>query len=280
MHQKLLLAVLGAMATLAGCTPLPKKLDLCPGKLNLFDSLSVMEERGSNITGLLARGRCSMQYHVDGKPHKENLAITIAVNPPAEFYLQGNISIVPKAVVVASNAEEFWLALRPKEISTYWWGKWDLQESYHDLALSPRVMLEALGITMIDANDDWSLSNEGPYDVLTKTDAQAKTIRKMYVYSCDYTVRIIEYFDEDENVALIAQMDKYKQVVEGFSVPTKIKLSRPGEGKKKDWVKMTLTSLTPKEFDKKRREIFQRRTPRGFEHIYVIIDGEQIELRE
>jgi len=280
MHRSFLLAILGAMAILTGCAPTPTKLDVCPGKLNLLDSLSVMQNRGSNITGFLAKGRCSMQFHVDAKPHKENLRITIAVNPPAEFYLRGDISIVPKAVVVVSNAEEFWLALRPKEISTYWWGKWDRQESYHDLALSPRVMLEVLGISMIDANDNWSLSNQGPYDVLTKTDAQAKTIRKMYVYSCDYTVRIIEYFDEDENVALVAELDKYKRVVEGFSIPTKIQLSRPGPGKKKDWVKMTLTSVDPKKFDKKQREIFQRRTPRGFEHIYVIIDGEAVELRE
>jgi hypothetical protein len=280
MHLKLLLVIFGAMVTLTGCQPLQKKLEVCQGKPGLFDSLVVLEARGANVTGFLAKGRCSLQYHVDGKSYKENLSITIAVNPPTDFYLRGDVSIVPKAVVAASNSEEFWLALRPKEISTYWWGKWEQQENHYDLALSPRVMLEAFGIATIDVNDAWSLTNEGPYDILTKIDEQAKTTRKMYVYSCDYTVRVIEYYDENEQVALVAELDKYKKVTEDFSVPTKITLSRPGTGKQKDWVKMTFTSVKSKDFTEKNLTNFQRRPPRGFKHIYFIIDGEPIELRE
>jgi len=278
MHRLFLIVSVGVMAILAGCAPSPKKLVVCAGKASLSESLSVLQWRRDKVTGLKALGTCQLRYHVDAKPHRENLRIWIGANPPDEFYLRGDVSIVPKAVVVGSNRDEFWLALRPKEISTYWWGKWSNQQAYQGLAISPKVMLEVLGVTIIDSNDTWSLSNQGPYDVLTQSDAQQKTLRKIYIYSCDYSVRKIEYFGSDGGVVLTAELDKYKKVVEGFLVPTRIMLRRPSDDEKGDWVKITLTSVRKKDFDEKHRKIFQRRPPRGFEHVYVIIDGEPVKL--
>jgi hypothetical protein len=119
-----------------------------------------------------------LEYYVEGKtkPQRENLSVKLRVNPPAEIYLQGDKPLVSKAIVVASNEREFWLAIRPK-ISLYCWGLWSEQDSGGGLVINPRTLLEALGIEQIDAGQDWSLSNEGAFDVLTKRERGVVTCR-------------------------------------------------------------------------------------------------------
>ena len=56
------------------------------------------------------------------------------------------VTAVAKAVILGSNEEEFWLALRPKEISSYYIGRWQDVRDFEGLVMSPRVVLEAVGI--------------------------------------------------------------------------------------------------------------------------------------
>ena len=70
----------------------------------------------------------------------------------------------------------------------------------------------------VDAEQDWSLSNEGAFDVLTRRDRGAIT-KKVDIYSCEYQVSKIELFDLTGQVAACAELDSYEEVSEGFSVP-------------------------------------------------------------
>jgi len=195
-------------------------------------------------------------------------ALKLAV---AEMYLQGDIAFDPHGLVLGSNEREFWLAIKPGD-SSYWWGQWSEANCAEKLRFSPTTLIEAIGLAAADSSesDVWSLSNEGVFDVLVKREA-GRVSKKIYIYGCDYLVRRIEYFDESGEAVVVAELDKYKQVNEGFSVPTSIEIIRAGMGKKDDSAKISLGSIKADEFSEKlKNRYFRRPEQRGFEYIYKI----------
>jgi hypothetical protein len=204
-----------------------------------------------------------LRLYVDGesKPHKENLTLKFWFDPPADIYLQGDASLIPKAIVFGSNEDEFWLGIRPKEVSTYWWGAWDEQDSLHGLPLRPKILLEALGTVELGDDYNWSLSNEGPFDVLTRRSEEGA-----------------EYFDDDGEVMFTAELGKYKKVSEEFSVPTLIEIVKSGQEGREDSVRISINTAKMVEFTEKARDrLFTRPEPRGFRHVIRIVDGKPIE---
>ena len=282
--SKIILPImLAPMFILAGCQPPTKLLSICPGKPTLLDAAAVLRAHSQNAVAFKAFGRCRLEYYADHKTRTENLSLKMAVNPPAEFYLQGDISIVPKAVILGANQQEFWLAIKPKEISAYFWGTWKGQNDFRQV-LSPRILLEALGVTAVDATDNWSFSNQGPYDILTKTNPDGSPAKKIYVYSCDYSVRRIEYFDPDGKPAVTAELDGYRSVTAGFSAPTVIRLTNNFANSSDNSVKsvkITLSSMTPCQFtDPQRKQLFAPLPNQAYKNKYIIIDGRPVEMRE
>lgn len=274
-----------AILFLVGCAPeVRKPIEVCPGKGSVAEAVSALQSHWQNIVPLKANGQCLLEYYVEGKrkPHKETFSVKLWVNPPVEIYLQGDVALVPKAIVLGSNADVFWLSIRPKEISTYWWGEWSQQDSSETLMINPRTLLEALGIAAVDAEPSWSLSSEGAFDVLTKR-RQGVVIKKIYVYSCDYLVRKIEYFDIYGQLAVVAELDKYEQVLEGFFVPASIKISERAEDNLRDSLSITLDleSIKSAEITQKQQNVlFNRPQPRGFKHVYRIAGRDWIEQRQ
>ncbi len=271
-----------AILILVGCAPeIRKPLEICPGKDSAAEALSALQSHWQNTVPLKASGQCLLEYYVEGKqkPQKEKFSVKLWVNPPVEFYLQGDVTLVPKAIVLGSNQDEFWLSIRPKEISTYWWGKWSQQDSSDTLMINPKTLLEALGIAAVDAQTNWSLSNEGAFDVLTKRE-RGVVVKKIYVYSCDYLVRKIEYFDVHGQVAVVAELDKYKQVLEGFFVPASIKIIKRADDNPEDSLSITfdLKSIKPAKITAKQQNIlFNRPQPRGIKRVIRIVRGKWIE---
>jgi len=286
-HYNLRLYFYYAVAILifAGCAPeIQEPIEVVPGKESIAEALSVLKTRSQNAVPLLAKGRCVLKYFdEDKKERKESLPmVRVVVNPPVEIYLQGDATLVPKAIVLGSNKREFWLALRPKEISTYWWGQWSEQVSSEGLTINPRTVLEAIGVVEIKAEDNWSLSNEGAFDVLTKREGGI-VIKKIYIYSRDYLVRKIEYFDSNGQAVAYTELGNYKEVSEGFFVPALIKIITYGQNNGEDSLNITLDlkSIRPKEITEGMQNFyFNRPQPRGFEHILVNEGGKWIEQQQ
>ena len=213
-----------------GCTPkIQKPLPVCPGKNTAAEALAALQAQSENMVPIFARGTCKLLY--DPNEPKQNFNIKILlIKPPFELYLQADTGIISKAVVIGSNEKEFWLAARPNEIDSYWWGLWSEQNSgdAKGILINPRTLLESLGIAEIDTAAQWSLSREDGYDILTKKD-QGVTVKKLKIYCCDYTVRTIEYFDNNGTPVAIAELNDYTQVTENFSIPASIEIYLPRE---------------------------------------------------
>ena len=257
-----------------GCSPQRiRPLRICPGKNSVTSAINSVNSRSEGTLPFKAAGDCSYFYEVNGKIRHEQLRLTMRVEPPDKIYVQG-ASIIGKAVVLGSNEHEFWLQLTPKEISTYIWGEWNdenVKECASNLWLGPGVWLEAFGIIQISStgSGSWELSNEGPYDILSQKDAAGVLRKKVYIYSCDYRVRKIEYFDRQGNKSAVTELDKYTPIVNGsdWMVPRILNITSGGAEK----ISVELTKVTDANFTEKQRKLlFKRPLPIGFEYIKKI----------
>ena len=282
MSTKFIILIVTAMIVLTGCTPqiqLPTKV--CPGKPSVEEALTALQAQSQNTVPLRAHGNSILELYVEGKkrPKKEQVDIKLRANPPAEIYLQGDKPLISKAIVIGSNEEVFWISITPREISEHIWGKWAEQ----DLAgpvINPRNMLEALGIGGIDPEQDWSLSNKGAYDILTKRERGVVT-KKIHIWCCDYRTRKIELFDSEGRAIATAVLDKYVEVSEGFFIPSLLRITTLArdETKKLFTITVNLTSIRPsKEFKEWPALLFERPKRIGsFKKVYRMINGELID---
>jgi hypothetical protein len=270
--------VAGALAAICvvGCGPkAPKALEICPGKTSLAESLIVLRSRFENAASFKADGKCTARFYDPDKEkyRKESFDVTVWFDSPSNLLLHGDIAFNPRGLVVGSNAEEFWLAMKPKELgNSYYSGKWSEARGFARLILSPRMLLEAFGVIDVGDARMWSLSNEGAMDVLAARDEAGQIVKKVYIYSCDYNVRKIEYFSDGKEPAAILELGDYENVGPDASVPVVINIITASKNRTRDSFKVKFSSIKPYEFNaENRRRFFEPRSPKGFEHVYRVI---------
>lgn len=270
--------LLGALGV-SGCGPAPvEPLVVCPGKASVAEALTTVKANARNATTVKANGTCLLRYNVEGKDKrkKESFPVKLWVMPPQNIYLQGDVAFNARGIVMGANEQRFWLAIKPKEVSSYWSGRWSEVKGSAGLMISPKVMLEALGIVPVDPEQSegtWSLSNRGPFDILSLRDGDGVLVRRLHIYSCDYRVRKIEYMDAFGEPEIVAELDEYTEVVEGFSVPTYVLITRK-VGDQEDSARVTLSRVSPTELSTRQVEyLFRAPKAEGFEHVRELVDG-------
>lgn len=278
MSRKIFPIVIVSVFLFTGCpSNMKEHLLVCPGKSSVTEALLKLESNAGNIIPFNANGQCRLTYYVEEeeKTKSENFGVKIWVTPPWKMYFQADKALVPKAIVLGSNEREFWVAIKPKEISTYWWGRWSEQDIVHGHIINPKIMLEAIGATTIDFDRDWTLHNDGPFDILTRRE-HGLISKRVYVYSCDYRIRKIEYFDPNEQVVARLEMSWYEEVTEKCFVPSVISITTHPEKQSEETINISLKlkSIKPKEAPD---ALYYRRAPRGFKNVYRIMNGKWIE---
>ena len=279
-----LIILLLIIVSFTGCaTPPVKPKKICPGKQSVAEALQSLSSRVEQIKSFKANGQCFARFYDDnGKRKKEEFTIKLWLNPQSEIRLFGDIAFNARGLDIGSNKDEFWIGAKPKEIgNSFYWGKWDQQENDAKVLINPKVLLEAVGLSGIDCSKTWSLSREGGFDILTKRTGSVES-RKVYIDTCDYLVRRIEYFNKGGQKVLAAELDRYKEVVEGFSFPRFIRIVNGGS-KSEDSVEITFNLKPAKKtsFNEKQQAVlFGRPEPRGFEHVYRIVGGKRLEQTE
>jgi hypothetical protein len=258
---------------MAGCGPEVKRpLNLCPGKATADEAIAALGGQGKNLLPLKASGNCWYVYDANGKKREEQLRVQVRIEPPLNVYVQGS-SIIGKAVELGANDRQFWMSLKPKEISTYLWGQWGdegVRQCLEKLWLGPNIWLEAFGVikpaSSADAAGTWELSHDGPFDILSRKDRGGRLTKRVSIYCCDYLVRKIEYFDQQGRETAVTELDDYVVVVKGggWKVPRMVKIS----GGKQEMVTIELSDVGKAQFTEKQRQVlFERPKPEGFEHV-------------
>jgi hypothetical protein len=262
----------------AGCAAQP--MHHCPGKTTADEAMAVLKSRREKVLPIRATGQCLLRYHTEGKVRKENFPVKLWVNPPYEIYLQGDVAFDATGLVFGSNAEEFWFWLKPKEVSSYWSGKWSQAGILNSLAVSPVIVLEAFGAVDM-RQGDWTLSHYGNLDLLVLRNDRSVIIQKIYIEPCDYAVTKTERFDESGDIYLKAEFAGYEKTANGFLVPSRVKIVTVSEEGSEDSADISLSSVKPTELSAQQSQrLFVRPLPRGFGHIYTVIDGKAVEQEQ
>jgi hypothetical protein len=262
----------------AGCAAQPMRH--CPGKTTADEAIAVLKSHREKAAPIRATGQCLLWYHVEGKVRKENFPVKLWVNPPYEIYLQGDVAFDATGLVFGSNADGFWFWLRPKEISSYWSGKWSQAGIWNGLAVSPMIVLEAFGSVDM-SRGDWTLNRDGSLDLLILRNDRGIIIQKIYIEPCDYVVTKIERFDDSGDIYLKAEFAGYEKTAEGFLTPSRIKIVAVSEEGGENSVEITLSSVKTTELSSQQRQrLFVRPLPRGFNHIYQVIEGQAVEQKQ
>ena len=267
-----------AILTLAGCAaPSRRPAHPCAGKATVAEAIETLGFLRDRAKPIRAAGQCLLKYQLEGKQHKENFPVKLWINPPADIYLQGDVAFDAAGLVLGSNADEFWFWLKPKEISTYWWGKWTQAGSWNGLAISPVIILESFGAVDLQ-NGDWTLGRQDNFDVLSLHGEHGDILKRVYVESCDYVVAKIEQFNSGGKMVARAEFADHKQVADRVFVPALIKIiAIAGDGSENS-VEISLTSIQPTQLaSQQRQRLFVRTVPIGFEHVYQIVDGAAVE---
>jgi hypothetical protein len=271
----------------AGCAGLgPKPLPICPGRNNAEEALQTLRIRAEQAVPFEVRGQCRLAYHVPDEKGVKRQGMSLSrvwFRPPSDMYIQGGVAADPQAVVVGSGATEFWLAMRPKEIDSYYWGRWDEAANAEGMLINPAIVLEAFGILgHEDPNARWLFAKEGPYDVLTRLDAAGRKSRRLYVYTCDYLVHKMEYFGPDGLIAATAELEQYEPVTKGFCVPTRIHVTTIDRSGREDTLDIELGKPKQRTFSEQLvRRAFTRNPAdtASFEHVYRLKNGYWVSQR-
>lgn len=261
---------------LTGCvSELERKVKICPGADSAEQFFSALQQRRQAAVSIKASGQCGMLYYEKGKRHKENFPVKIWMEPPSNIYLQGDVAFDPKGIVAGSNRDEFWLAIRLKEVSSYFRGSWSKQKDVEGLVINPALLLEAFGVIDFEDRADWSFSKEGTFDILEKRKDGA-VVEKIYMGSCDSLIRKIVHIDAESQTEVTIKLGKYRQIEKDFPVPFLARIERFNKDNEQEFVEVRLSSVRQVSFSDKQREvIFSRPRPEGFERVYLI-DGKTL----
>jgi len=243
---------------------------ICPGKRTITEAIAALQRHRENIRPIKAGGDLRLEWYDNEKrPHQESMNINLRFYPPGRVYFRGD-TILGEAIRLGANAEEFWILMKPKEISTYKWGRRSQAEiCLQQHWLNPQNLFEALGMVSID--EGWSLSNQGDFDILTKTGPAGNRLKRIYVDFCDYMTKRIEYFGSDGQVVIALELDDYTQVGDGAAVPTRIGITHHDTN---TVVNITLKNV--KLFEPSPKQLvglFSRPEPKGFEYVLKLDDN-------
>jgi len=268
-----LLAILSLITGCAGHAA--RRVGRCEGMGSAAAYRSVLTATAADAVSLKAGGRCVLEYRDGGKLRKESFPVKLWADPPAGIYLQGDVAFDPRAVEAGTNEQEFWLSVKAAGTKAYWWGRWPFHAG-GDLMFDPALLREALGLgPTADDGNYMILHRQADFDVLVRKSPNGPE-KRIYVDTCNYRMRKIEYLAHGE-VAASAAMSEYKPVAGDFYVPTVLSLTAFDRNGPAAIIQIKLDSVKPAAITGRQAErMFSRPEPRGIEDVYLIVEGRAI----
>ena len=264
------------LLSLVGCELQKRELaKICPSPADINQVIEKIEN--SSPVPFRSNGTSHLIYTDDkGKERKERMDVKIWVNPPFDIYMQGDVAFDPKGVILGANKEEFWLALRPKEIDSFYSGQWDDVED-GVVSVSAGILLESLGVINFENHGDWRMASGEKFTLLAKCDKAGTIIKSIVIHNCDQTIRRINYFDNKGMVAASAEIGDYQQVGDDSAVPHSIKIINTVGSKFELTTK--LGSVKKMQFSERQNEImFNPPDISDYKNIYRVIGDKLVEL--
>ncbi|MBN1124438.1 MAG: hypothetical protein JXA82_05470 [Sedimentisphaerales bacterium] len=258
---------------IAGCTPplkpLPESLD-CDRLTSVEEAISLFDRRRESLISLRSGGDCRiLWYDEKGGKHEEKPSVKLFFCPPEKVFLVGT-GLIGEMLRLATNEQEFYLRIKPKEVSAYWYGSRDmLRYCSETMLINPESLLEAMGLVQVDPT--WILTRDGSMDVLTKLHPDGKIAREIWIDCALRQVRRMTYHGRTGQKLVTVELADYGIVDLKIEVPQQIEMTIHGTEQKDALVQLKLSGIKPFEPTEKQREgLFERADSGGFEHVYEL----------
>lgn len=200
----------------------------------------------------------------DGNQKRQKVErVTVRYIPPDRVLFRG---IEFGEVSFGANENEFWVRVKP-EWDSYWWGtRRQIEQCSETMLINPYTVTDAFGAP--EVTRDWKLEYKGGYDVLTRYRENKKLSKRIYVDTCDYRIRRIEYYDSEGYLLAAARLSNYTTTLD-VVIPSEIEVSSYRLGIKEYEVDITLNHAGSwKPSDRQRQDLFVRPDRDGFGHMY------------
>jgi hypothetical protein len=274
LKRALFLVLLAAILPLVGCpgpgTHKPPSVPI-QGMGSIEAAAAALAAHKAGVIPVKAYGKLKYIYTENGERKEENIDANLRFIPPNRLFFNATTG-VGEAIRLGSNEKEFWLQMKPKEISRYYWGTWkQLDGCSSNLLISPESMLDALGMVNVDSS--WMLMGYDGQDMLVKFGDDNRITKRIFVNRKGYLVSRIEYYDDQESKTLTVDMSDYKPVGGGSPIPTKINITDYDIGEVKAKIEITLKKprfLKPEDI---RESLFERPLPKRFKLIFKMGDN-------
>lgn len=241
-HGCIIISVLMLML-MAGCSPVQEEIRVtCPGREDISQVVPILEQRAASLKTVRASGKCTITwYDRNNRKRQEKPDLNLIFHPDDVIYMKGN-TVLGEMFHLGTNSEEFWLRMKPNEISKYWSGlRRDLRNCSEAMWINPDNLIEGLGVLKID--DKWFLSHDDGYDVLTRLQQSGKLLKQVYIDCCGYHVKKIEYHDSSGRMAARMELNDYEQIEEGFLLPGSIKITLFSKSGSNPSIEMSLKNI-------------------------------------
>jgi len=250
---------------ISGCAAptVEKAAGICVGG-SIDEIVQLFRLRRENVVPLRASGNMCIRWRDSGdREYRENLNIDLRFCPPSRIYFRGS-TILGEAVRLGANSDEFWILMKPDQISTYQWGmRSQVKACPSEQWLNPRNLCEALGMVGVDSS--WLLSGKGDLQTLTRMDDGGRIIQRVHIGCGDHLARRIEYYDDRGGSTLLLELDKYTRLGDAAPVPTRINITHYETDTLVDINLKNVKLFEPS--PEQLAGLFTRPEPEGFEHV-------------
>ncbi|MBN1765227.1 MAG: hypothetical protein JW860_08225 [Sedimentisphaerales bacterium] len=146
---------------------------------------------------------------------------------PASFYLMTKAAF-DKALVIGSNAREFWMYILPV-VKQGWWGKYEHRgkDCVGDLLIDPRIFLEFMGLAPLPTGPPYPAykvkEETNIIEYLEETSDGFRVQREIILDRRRNLPRQINAYDANGKCIMQARLDDFKKLGEA-QIPGKIKI--------------------------------------------------------
>jgi len=214
-----------SLVLVAGCPPRGGPVPPAPPPLlPIGQAVAIVDENVAGITQTLAGGAIDVNavFHEAGTVRRSSFLGTLRFLPPRHLYLELNLVAEPAAIVVGSNDETFWVAVKLGR-DELWWGRWsDLTpDRAHRMPLSPDMMLAAMGLAPLPGPGEGlrgpvPQTDDGQYYKLLYLVSSKDVVWIQREYWLDrfppYLPRAVVFRLPDGRVHMRSRLDRYERV--------------------------------------------------------------------
>lgn len=257
----------GGCAVSQKTEPLP----ICKGMANVDKVLERLAQRRQDAMPVRAGGKLTWrQYEGKKRTHRENLDVRLRFYPPDKLYFRGDI-LGGEIIRLGKNEKAFWLRIKA-DVNGYWSGSSDLGWLCDKqlMLISPDNIIEALGTVNVEG--EMTLSNDGPFDILTSTGGgEDEFVKKIYISCCDYRVRKIEYLTAGGSLIAAVELDNYSQTSDNVVVPTRIRIAHYNGSDVETELDIKLKNVKSFEMTQKKLDkLFKEPGPKGMKNVFEL----------